>query len=307
MQIQWFPGHMHKARKEIGAALSRVDLVIELLDARIPFSSENPMLAEMRGDKPCLKVMTKSDLSDPHIVSTWQEYFQQQFGTTAVPVSTEQPKSIRSLPAISRKIFSQSGRTRQRMTMMVVGIPNVGKSSLINELAGRAIAKTGNEPAVTRHQQHIELDQDLVLLDTPGVLWPNVENRNSGFRLAATGAIRDTAMSHTDVAFFLAGFLIGAYPENLAQRFELDNVPSSEHALFEVIGQKRGCLAAGGRVDMDRVSKLFVTEFRDGKLGRICLETPPMMEQELAEVELIRQHKAAKKRARKEKWKKNKK
>jgi ribosome biogenesis GTPase A len=182
-----------------------------------------------------------------------------------------------------------------------MGIPNVGKSTLINILAGRMIAKTGNEPAITKMQQRIALGNGIVLLDTPGVLWPNVENRNSGYRLATTGAIKDTAINHEQIAFFAAEYLLQHYPDLLKTRFQLEQLPDTEQQLLAAIGKSRGCLRAGGLVDMDRVAKILLAELRAGMIGRISLETPAMMEQELIELAVIREQKAAKKKARKQK------
>jgi len=166
-----------------------------------------------------------------------------------------------------------------------MGIPNVGKSSLINILTGKTIAKTGNEPAVTKNQQRIKLADDIVLFDTPGVLWPKIENQNSMYRLASSGAIKDTAFEYDDIAFYVAEYLLSAYPENLLQRYNLADLPQNELDVIEAIGRKRGCLKGGGRIDLDKASKILLTELRAGKIGRISLETPALIEQELREQE----------------------
>jgi len=182
-----------------------------------------------------------------------------------------------------------------------MGIPNVGKSTLINILAGRTVAKTGNEPAVTKTQQRIAIGNNVVLLDTPGMLWPNIENKNSGYRLAATGAIKDTALHHEAIAAFVAGYLGQHYPACLRDRFQLQEIPESADEVLEAIGRKRGCLRSGGRVELDKAAKILLAELRSGTLGRISLETPAMMEQEMAEVAVIREQKAEKNRLRKQK------
>jgi len=305
MQIQWYPGHMHKASKQIKEALPGVDILIEVLDARIPFSSENPMLAEIRGDKPCIKVLSKTDLADPEITAQWQEYLEQQQGVKTLAIRTDQPEKALQLSNLCRKMMPAKVKNEKTIHTMIVGIPNVGKSTLINTLVGRTIAKTGNEPAVTKAQQRIKLDEGITLSDTPGVMWPNVENKNSGYRLATTGAIRDTAMDYTDVAFFAANAMAKAYPDRLITRYELDQLPGNELEILEAIGRKRGCLRSGGQVDLDRVSKLFITELRAGTLGLISLETPAMMEVEKAKLEIIRAEKAEKKASRKKNWKKS--
>jgi ribosome biogenesis GTPase A len=282
MQIQWFPGHMHKAQLQIKEALPKVDLFIELLDARIPFSSENPMLAALRGKKPCLKVLSKSDLADPARTSDWQSHLEQQNGAKVRAVATTQPGQIARLTDVCRKMAPHRRGLGKPIRAMVVGIPNVGKSTLINILAGRSIAKTGNEPAITKSQQQIRIGKGIVLLDTPGVLWPNVENENSGYRLAATGAIRDTAMEYADVAHFVAGYLLKNYPEALATRYSLDATPADQISLLDAIGNRRGCLVKGGVVDYDRTSRVLINDLRAGALGPITFETPEMIAQETA-------------------------
>jgi ribosome biogenesis GTPase A len=284
MNIQWFPGHMHKARVQMAEILPKVDLVIEVLDARIPYSSENPMLAELRGDKPCLKVMNKSDLADPELTSIWRTHFEQQRGVRARSVTTQEPKLIRQLAGVCQNMFPTKQDIGKHVTAMICGIPNVGKSTLINILAGRKVAKTGNEPAVTKGQQRIKLNNGVVLLDTPGVLWPNVSNEKSGYRLATIGSIKDTAMEYEDVAYFAAGYLLETCRDRVIERYSLDPVPNGALELLDAIGNKRGCLNKRGIIDYDRVSRILLTELRSGMLGPITLETPDMMELEKSEV-----------------------
>jgi ribosome biogenesis GTPase A len=303
MLIQWYPGHMHKASKEIKETMHQVDLIIEILDARIPFSSQNPMLATLRGDKPCIKILSKSDLADPEITQQWQTYLEQEQGVKTLAVTIEHPEKIRQLTDLCHKMLPAKAPGSRLINTLIVGIPNVGKSTLINILAGRMIAKTGNEPAITKMQQRIAIGNGIILFDTPGLLWPNVENKNSGYRLATTGAIKDTAISHDHIAFFAAEYLLHHYPDYLKTRFQLEQLPETEQQLMDAIGNNRGCLRSGGRVDMDRVSKILLAELRAGMIGRISLETPAMMEQELVELAVIREEKAAKKKARKEKSK----
>lgn len=303
MLIQWYPGHMHKASKEIKETLPQVDLIIEILDARIPFSSQNPMLATLRGDKPCIKILSKSDLADPEITQQWQTYLEQEQGVKTLAVTIEHPEKIRQLPDLCHKMLPAKAPSSRLIHTLIVGIPNVGKSTLINILAGRMIAKTGNEPAITKMQQRIAIGNGIILLDTPGLLWPNVENKNSGYRLATTGAIKDTAINHEHIAFFAAEYLLHHYPDYLKTRFQLEQLPDTEQQLMDAIGKNRGCLRSGGRIDMDKVSKILLAELRAGTIGRISLETPAMMEQELVELAVIREEKAAKKKARKQKWK----
>ncbi|MEM8912664.1 MAG: ribosome biogenesis GTPase YlqF, partial [Planctomycetota bacterium] len=188
MSIQWFPGHMHKARLEMEAVLPKVHVVVEILDARIPYSSENPLLAEIRGDKPCLKVLAKSDLADPKWTASWLEHFQSIDHIAARCVTSKEIPTIRRLKqAIGELARHREGKTA---TAMVVGIPNVGKSTIINVLAGRKVAKTGNTPAITKQQQTVRIGDGVTLLDTPGMLWPKVENPNSGLRLGVVGSVK---------------------------------------------------------------------------------------------------------------------
>ncbi len=300
MNIQWYPGHMHKASREIKESLAHADIAIEILDARIPFSSENPLLARLRGGKPCIKVLNKSDLADPALTQQWQHYFEREKGVKTLALSMDQPDKIRQLSELCRKLLPEDRTEDKLIQALIMGIPNVGKSTTINILAGRMIAKTGDEPAVTKHQQRIAIGNNVVLLDTPGMLWPNLENKHSGYRLAATGAIKDTAISHEDVVDYTLEYLIEVYPELIKLRFQLDTLPSKAEELMKMIGKKRGCLRSGGIVDLDKVAKIVLTELRSGGFGRITLERPDMMAQELKELEVFREMKAAKKLAKKQ-------
>lgn len=295
MTLQWYPGHMHKAQKEMREVLPKVDLVIEVLDARIPFSSENPMIAGIRGDKPVVKVLTKSDLADPENIALWQNFLDAQKQTKTLAVSTQEPAKILTLPDLCRKMTPEKTRGLKILKAMIMGIPNVGKSTLINTLAGRAVAKTGNEPAVTKRQQTIQIDEHFALLDTPGILWPKQEVRNCSYRLALTGAIKDTALDYVDVAFFGAEYMLKHYPERLQERYQLADLPESDMEVLELIAARRGCLGAGGRADLNKVSQIFVTDFRSGALGRVSLETPEMVEREVAEAKVLAEQEAERK------------
>jgi ribosome biogenesis GTPase A len=294
---------MHKASKEIKEILPQVDLIIEILDARIPFSSQNPMINAMRGAKPCIKILNKSDLADADITRQWQTYLEQEQQVKTLALTIEQPEKIRQLPDLCHKLLPNKEAGDKLINTLIMGIPNVGKSTIINVLAGRMIAKTGNEPAITKMQQRINIGNNIILFDTPGLLWPNVENKNSGYRLAATGGIKDTAFKHDDIAFFVVDYLLRNYPDFLKTRFLLNELPDTEQAFMETVGKNRGCLKTGGQVDLDKASKILLNELRTGMLGRISLETPDMMVQELAELEILREQIALKKKARKEKWK----
>lgn len=298
MSIQWYPGHMHKAFKEIKKALPSIALVIEVLDARIPYSSENPMLAKLRGNKPCIKVLNKTDLADPKITQQWQTYLERKQGIKTLAFTALQPDKIKHLiPNLCRQLLATKINNITPLNVLIVGIPNAGKSSLINILAARSIAKTGNEPAVTKRQQRIAIADNIVLSDTPGLLWPKVENENSQYRLAVTGAIKDTAMIHEDAAMFAGAYLLATHPNQLMQRYKLKCLPKTELNLLQNIGQKRGCLGMKGRVDLNKASKILLSELRDGKLGKISLETPTMMQSELVELAIILAHKAEQKSA----------
>ncbi|MCL1058068.1 ribosome biogenesis GTPase YlqF [Shewanella gelidimarina] len=300
MAIQWYPGHMHKARKEIEEVMPQVDLVIEVLDARIPYSSENPEVQKLRGDKPCIKLLNKSDLADPETTQAWIEYLEQEQGVKAMAITTLQAAQVRKIPDLCRKFVPGRDKLEKDIRTMIMGIPNVGKSTIINTLAGRTIAKTGNEPAVTKIQQRINLRNGIVLSDTPGILWPKVDNERSSYRLAVTGAIKDTAMEYEDVAMFAAEYFLLAYPEAMKERYKLKELPKTDIELLEAIGRKRGALRPGGRIDLHKVSELLLHEFRSGKIGQLSLETPAMAEIEKAEVAKILAEKEAKEEIKRE-------
>lgn len=295
--IQWFPGHMFKASKEFRKILPQVDLVIEVLDARLPGSSENPLLGRLRRDKPCIKLLNKSDLADPERLDAWIAVIESQSRVRSI-VCSSADDNIFSLPALCRELVPRRPNRSPMIYAMIAGIPNVGKSTLINRLAGRRVAKTGNEAALTRMQQRIEISPELTLIDTPGMLWQNIENENSGYRLAASGAMRDTAFETQDVASFVAEFLLRDYPERLVQRYDIE-APESEIELLEAIARKRGCIVSGGRVDLEKVSRLLIGELRTGDLGRICMETPAQYAAELERTAELRAARQAQKEARK--------
>jgi len=296
--IQWYPGHMYKASKEFKQILPQVDLIIEVLDARLPGSSENPLLAQLRRDKPCIKLLNKSDLSDAQGLGDWIASLEGQNRVKTLVCSVND-NAIAELPALCRSLVPTRKNRSTMIYAMIAGIPNVGKSTLINKLAGRSRAKTGNEAALTRMQQRIEISPELTLIDTPGMLWPNIENEASGYRLAATGAIRDTALELQEVASFIAEFLLQAYPERLIRRYDIEPLPGTDIELLEAIAGKRGCIVAGGRVDLEKVSRLLISELRNGDLGGVCLETPAGFAAEAEQVVIEQAQKAAKKTARK--------
>lgn len=298
MSINWYPGHMHKATGEIRKLLPTIDIIIEVLDARIPYSSQNPVIAQFAQGKPQIKLLNKSDLADPNITEQWIQHFNQVANTRAIAIHQQQFDRIGNIVDLCLKLAPPRSELRPSEAL-ITGIPNVGKSTLINQWAGRSIAKTGNEPAVTKMQQRIRISDQLALIHTPGILWPKLENQNSAYRLAATGAIKDTAISYDDIAFFTVDFLQKNYPDALMQRYQLTELASNELGILEQIGRVRGCLIAGGLVDLNKVGKLLLTDLRSGKISLISLETPTIAIKEAEQVALLLQQKADEKAAKK--------
>ncbi|WP_419833908.1 ribosome biogenesis GTPase YlqF [Endozoicomonas atrinae] len=285
MAINWYPGHMHKAKKEIREVIPKMDLIIEVLDARLPFSSENPMVASLRRDTPCIKILNKSDLADPVVTQQWVDHINRTSGMKAIAVNLKQPDKIRSILDMAPAMVPERNLDVSQLKAIILGIPNVGKSTTINILASRTVAKTGNEPAVTKQQQRIKLPNNIVLLDTPGFLWPKLDPEECGYRLAISGAIKNTVIEFEDVAMYLAEFMMQHYPDALLQRYQLKEIPQTGIELFDMIGQRRGCMRRGGIADTHKVSEILINEFRDGQLGRITLETPEMIEAQLKAME----------------------
>ena len=297
--LGWFPGHMNKARRQIKEVLPEIDVVIEVLDARLPYSSANPMLAELTRHKPVLKILSRADLADPERTDEWVAFFDAQDNMRALAVTTTNTRELKKIPKLCHELAG-AVRADRDVRVMVMGIPNVGKSTLINGLAGRKIAKTGNEPAVTKRQQKVRIDGRVALTDTPGVLWPKIEDQASAYRLAATGAIRDTAIEYIDVAIVTSAELAKRYPDALTERYKLKELPPyaapdmphdidadgpkkpdflaiagfDGNAILKDIAARRGGLRPGGAVDLHRGAEVLLHELRDGKLGRLTLETP---------------------------------
>ncbi len=273
MLINWYPGHMHKAQKDVRKLMPSIDIVIEVCDARLPYSSANPMLEQIRGDKAFLKVLSKSDLADADVTEQWLAELKKQHNTDALAITTDNPSLARSIPDRIRKMLKGRSDDFKAIRALILGIPNVGKSTLINTLAGKKVASVGNEPAVTKAQQKIKLAEDLVLIDSPGMTWPGSKNETVNYRLATSGAIRDTAMEYDDVGMFAAEFMVKRYPEALKKAYQLSSLEPEAWQVLEQIARKRGCMQRGG-ADFQRVGELLVRELRAGKLGRLSLERP---------------------------------
>jgi len=285
MPIHWFPGHMNRARREIAAAIRKVDVVIELVDARLPISSRNPLLAKLARDRPVLTILSKSDLADPQTTEAWVAAWE---GVRPLPLVMGEARSVRSIPRRCRELAPHRVGPGRTLRTLVVGIPNVGKSTLINTLTGRRIAKVGDQPAITRHAQRFELDTDLSIFDSPGVLWPRLDDQEGARRLAASGAIRETAFEPIEVAGWAACFLAQRYADLFSARYTLEETlpailertsedpadSSRAVALLEAIGRRRGALRSGGRVDLDRAADLFLRDLRGGRIGAISFEGP---------------------------------
>jgi len=284
--IQWFPGHMTKARRLIAEAMPSHDVVIEVLDARLPRSSENPLLTELRRHKPCIKVLAKSDLADPALTKAWLRFFEEEKHPSpgdglapgvviAIAITTERPAEAQQIPALCKKLALHPKGPNKAPRAMIVGVPNVGKSTLINTLLGRKAAKVGDEPAVTKGQQVVTLKNGTILSDNPGITWPKIEDDDASLRLAFAGSIPDTAIDYESVASWGADYLLRHYPDQLVARFKLKSVPADGHALLLEIGKRRGALRAGGIVDLHRAADALIHDFRSGAIGRITLESPP--------------------------------
>jgi ribosome biogenesis GTPase A len=282
MGLQWYPGHMTKARRSIAEAMPGQDVVIEVLDARMPRASENPVVTELRGAKPCVKVLSKSDLADPEVTRQWLEHFERRDATgprelgkvVALAVTTDRAADARTRIAEACASLAHPTRGRTTPRAIIVGIPNVGKSTLVNTLAERKVANVGDEPAVTKSRQVVVMKNGMTLSDNPGILWPNIEDGTGALRLAFGGAIPDSALDYESVALFGAGILLERYPGLLAKRYKLTATPADPDSLLLEIGRRRGCLRPGGVIDRHKAADVLIHDFRDGVLGRISLERP---------------------------------
>jgi len=279
--LQWYPGHMRKAERLVKENLKLVDVVVELLDARIPMSSANPILREIIGGKPRVIVLNKADLADETATRAWVKHFAEQ-GVAAVPVDAVKGRGVKELVQAIAKCAKpktdklvQHGAKARAARCMILGIPNVGKSSLINRLSGGAKTKVENRPGVTRAKQWIRLGAQLELLDMPGILWPKFEDQQAALHLAFTGAINDNVYDVSSVVLLLLDTLRIKYPSDLKERYRLDEELTSGLELLEIIGRKRGCLRAGGKIDYEKAEQIVLTDFRSGRLGRVILDVLP--------------------------------
>ncbi len=276
MTIQWFPGHMNSARKKAAETMEMTDVVIEVLDARLPEASSNPMIRDLRlhRQKPCLKVLNKADLADPAVTKAWLDFFNSQPDVKAVAISCKKTGEAAKVPDLCRPLAPHRGTNLKPLRMLVMGIPNVGKSTLINALLNRRVAKVGDEPAVTKNQQRFDLSAQLKLTDTPGMMWPKIVHDSDGFMLAASHAIGRNAVIDEEVATFLGDLLLQRYPALLAERYKLDVEELDGAGLIEAIARKRGYRLKAGAPDFEKAALTLLVDYRTGVLGRISLETP---------------------------------
>jgi len=279
MSIQWFPGHMAKASREVQEKLKLVDFVIELLDARVPFSSQNPMLQKILNNKPKMVVLMKNDLADPQKTEQWITFFQEK-DIPALAINVNNKADINRVIQQGKKLgqekmekLKKKGIRPRPARAMILGIPNVGKSTLINRLANKKIAKTGDKPGITKQQLWIKVKKDFELLDTPGILWPKFEDQNVAYRLAAIGTIKDQLLSLQDVTAFVITYMQENYPDLLKEKYGIHSDMKDIVEIFELIGKRRGALGTGGKVDYDKVADLFLRDLRTGKLGRVTMES----------------------------------
>lgn len=281
MLIQWFPGHMTKTKRMIEEHLKAVDVVAELLDARIPVSSANPMVEEIVSGKPRIIILNKADLANPRATDQWISYYEKK-GIPVLPMSVGNSKNKKKLLQVIRDTaepilakWKRRGMKSRSVRLMILGIPNVGKSSLINFLAGTAATRTANTPGHTRGKQWVRLSEGLDLLDTPGMLWPKFDDQTAALRLAATGAIAGDVFNASEVVAELMSSLAKTSPEILKEQYNIENPDQDPQVLLEQAGRRRGCLLPGGNIDFDRAEMVVLRDFRNGKLGRITLDPIP--------------------------------
>jgi len=265
---------MNKARRELAALMPSQDIVIEVLDARLPASSTNPLVAELRGDKPCIKVLTRSDLAEPAATQSWLAFFAEQANVHASESTTDRQGETRKRIAELTAGTAKHRGPQKHPRALITGVPNVGKSTLINTLMHRKVAAVGDKPAVTKQQQAVVLKDGTTLTDSPGLMWPKIADERGAFRLALAGSIPDTAIDYVTIALFGAEVMLERYAQLVVQRYKLKTTPPSAEVFLSELGKRRGCLRAGGVVDLDMAAQILVREFRSGAIGRVTLELP---------------------------------
>ncbi|MBI2278226.1 MAG: ribosome biogenesis GTPase YlqF [Dechloromonas sp.] len=282
MSIQWYPGHMTSARKKAAETLAMADVVVEVLDARLPQASSNPMIHELRAfrQRPCLKLLNKADMADPAVTKLWLEYFEKQPGVKAVAISCKKASDVARIPGLAQKLAPHRCDAVKPLRLMIMGIPNVGKSTLMNALVKKKVAAVGDQPAVTKSQQRIDISSRLTIYDTPGMLWPKIDHPIDGLMLAASHAVGVNAYIDEEVATYLASFLLEAYPAMLTARYGFATEGLDGVAVIEAVAKKRGCLlkGRGGEFDREKAAAILLTDYRTGAIGRISLETPALRE-----------------------------
>lgn len=280
MSIQWFPGHMTSARKKAGETLAVADVVVEVLDARLPAASSNPMIHELRNfrQRPCLKLLNKADMADPAATQAWLKYFSAQPGVKAVAISAKKAGDVAKIPSLAQQLAPHRNDAVKPLRLMIMGIPNVGKSTLMNTLVKKKVAAVGDQPAVTKSQQRIDISSRLTIYDTPGMLWPKIEHPIDGLMMAASHAVGVNAYIDEEVATFLASFLLEQYPGLVKARYGVAPESLDGVGLIEAVAKKRGCLlrGGGGALDLEKAAAVLLTDYRSGALGRISLETPSL-------------------------------
>jgi ribosome biogenesis GTPase A len=278
MSIQWFPGHMNAARKEAAKTMEVIDVIVEMLDARIPNASCNPLIEELRlvRQRPSLKVLNKADLADPAVTQAWLDLYNQQPGISAVALSCSHAGDAAKVPQLCQPLAPHRHNSAKPMRMLIMGVPNVGKSTLMNRLLNRRVARVGNEPAVTKVQQRHKLNDHMAITDSPGLLWGTIRDPHVGLLLATINAVGHTVVDDEAVAEFLATILLARYPARLTARygFAVDGLTSA--GVIDAIARKRGCLLTrnGGGLDRDKAARILLSDYRNGTLGRTSLETP---------------------------------
>jgi len=285
MSIQWYPGHMTSAKKKAAETMANIDVVVEVLDARLPEASSNPMIHELRAfrQRPCLKLLNKADLADPVATNAWLEYFNAQPGVKAVAISCKKASDVARIPKLAQALAPHRNDNIKPLRLMIMGIPNVGKSTLINALVKRRVAAVGDEPAVTKSQQRLDLGPRLTIIDTPGMLWPKIAHERDGHMLAASHAVGVKAYHEEEVAVYLAGFLLTHYPALLTARYGFAVNGLDAVGALEAIANKRGCRLKGGAPDLEKAYLVLLADYRTGALGRVSLETPALRAAMLAD------------------------